>query len=239
MYIEAHAATHLDNASYVRFVHASLGYPAPTTFLRAVKKGFITGPSQFPRLTPKMVRKHLPNAMATAKGHLNRAPSGQPHVASDAVSARKRHHDATARNLQLLLGKPIKMVPFSPTNGPRSTALHLDYTGPLPEAGSAGTRYVQVSCYGGYINLQPLVSLRAEHTTSALKATVEFFRSHGVSIDTVRMDNQQSPLLRQMAEQLQLKWSKIRTVRNARSGLRKTTSSRHARDSTLTVPRSS
>ncbi len=72
-YVEAHAASHLDNASYVRYVHASLGYPAPTTFLRAVEKGLITGPSQFPRLTPKLVRKHLPNAMAT-KGHLDGAP---------------------------------------------------------------------------------------------------------------------------------------------------------------------
>ena len=43
VYIEAnHAALH-DNASYVRFIHACLGYPAPTTFLRAVTAGFITG----------------------------------------------------------------------------------------------------------------------------------------------------------------------------------------------------
>ncbi len=62
-YIEANAIALHDNASYVKFVHASLGYPAPSTFLRAVTEGYITGPHQFSRLTPKMVRKFIPNAM--------------------------------------------------------------------------------------------------------------------------------------------------------------------------------
>jgi hypothetical protein len=60
VYIEANHVSRHDNASYVRFTHACLGYPAPTTFLRAVTAGFNTGPNQFPRLTAKMVRKQLP-----------------------------------------------------------------------------------------------------------------------------------------------------------------------------------
>jgi hypothetical protein len=78
VYIEANHAAQHDNASYVRIIHACLGYPAPTTFLRAVTAGFITGPNQFPRLTAKMVRKHLSNATATAKGHLDQTPSSLP-----------------------------------------------------------------------------------------------------------------------------------------------------------------
>jgi hypothetical protein len=203
-YIEAHAAINHDTASYVKFVHASLGYPAPNTFLRAVERGFINGPSQYPRLTTKTVRKYLPNAMATAKGHLNRTPSAQPHAKSDAVSARKRHHVATAQQLQATLGSKISFAPFSPADGPRSRMLHLDYTGPLPNACSAGTRYFQTSCWGGYINLQPLIILRAEHTSVALRKTVEFFRNHNVEISIVRMDNQQSPAMIQVAKQLGL-----------------------------------
>jgi hypothetical protein len=41
IYVEANAVTLQDNATYVRFVHACLGYPTPTTFLRAVTAGFI------------------------------------------------------------------------------------------------------------------------------------------------------------------------------------------------------
>jgi hypothetical protein len=78
LYVEANSVQIQDNASYVRFVHACLGYPAPSTFLRAVAEGYLTGPDQFPRLTTKMVRRHLPNSLATAKGHLDRARSNQP-----------------------------------------------------------------------------------------------------------------------------------------------------------------
>ena len=31
---------------YVQFVHASLGFPAPTTFISAARKGFINGTNQ-------------------------------------------------------------------------------------------------------------------------------------------------------------------------------------------------
>jgi hypothetical protein len=152
LYVEANAVNIQDNATYVCFVHACLGYPAPSTFLRAVCQGFITGPDQFPRLTTRMVRKHLPNSMATAKGHLDRARSGQPHADSDAVSARRRHHAMATRNSLCYSGskaperKADVLKPFDPKGGPRSTTLHLDYTGPLPEACASGTRYFQVSC---------------------------------------------------------------------------------------------
>jgi hypothetical protein len=112
VYIEASHVGEQDNASYVRFVHASLGYPAPTTFLRAVIAGHITGRHQLPRLTAKMVRKHIPNAMATAKGHLDRKLSSLPHAQSDAVSALRRHHTREAQ-AQKQLG--TKTEPFSLT----------------------------------------------------------------------------------------------------------------------------
>jgi hypothetical protein len=130
---------------------------------------YITGPDQFPRLTTRMVHKHLPNSMATAKGHLDRSRSGQPHADSDAVSARRRHHTMMCNSwLKSPDSKANAFKPFDPKEGPRSTTLHLYYTGPLPEVCASGTRYFQISCWGGYINIQPLQSLRSEHTTTAL-----------------------------------------------------------------------
>ena len=111
----------------------------------------------------------------------------------------------TTRNAQLLSQAKIKTKPskpFDPSDVRRSTTLHLDYTGPLPDVASAGTRYFQVSCWGGYINIQPLQSLRHDHTTVALKATVEFFRGHGVALERIHMDNQQSSPLLLMAKKL-------------------------------------
>jgi hypothetical protein len=86
----------------------------------------------------------------------------------------------------------------------RSTRIHLDYTGALPERGSAGTLYFQISVWGGYINLQPLRSLRAEHTVPALRAAVEFFRHHGAILEILRMDNQRSQPLIAMTKTLGL-----------------------------------
>jgi hypothetical protein len=77
---------------YVQFIHACLGSPPPTTFLRAVERGFFAGELQFSRLTPKMVRKHMPDSEATARGHLNKTPTSRPHSLSQSVSARRRHH---------------------------------------------------------------------------------------------------------------------------------------------------
>ncbi len=34
---------------YVQFVHASSGFPAPTTFMNAARKGFINGKNQYTR----------------------------------------------------------------------------------------------------------------------------------------------------------------------------------------------
>ena len=106
----------------------------------------------------------------------------------------KTHHESSLPLLQ----------PFSITNVPYSTTLHLDYTGPLPDVCTSGTRYFQVSCWGGYINIVPLTSLRGLHTAPALKQAVEFFREKGIKLDTLRMENQHSPPLAQMARTLEL-----------------------------------
>ncbi len=55
---------------YVQLVYASLGFRSPTMFMNVVRKGFINGPNQYTRLTSKLVAKTMPNAMATARGHL-------------------------------------------------------------------------------------------------------------------------------------------------------------------------
>jgi hypothetical protein len=74
---------------YVRYIHACLGNPAPTTFLQAVQRGYSTGPNQFPRLMPKLVRRNMSNFEAKAKGHLNKTLTGKPHVDSQSVDAQR------------------------------------------------------------------------------------------------------------------------------------------------------
>ncbi len=137
------------DSKYVQFFHACLGNPPPTTFLHAVEKGYLAGENQFPRLTSKMIRKHMPNSEATARGHLNKKYIGQPHAASDAVSARRRHFLKDQWQKQTIKKGHSSAKPtpsFDPTQIPKWTMIHVDYTGRLPQRCSAGTLYFLVAC---------------------------------------------------------------------------------------------
>ena len=62
-----------------------------------------------------------------------------------------------------------------------------------------------VSCCRSYIHLEPLSSLKGPNTASALLDTVTFFRSKGMVLMFVRMDNQRSPEFEDTAVRLDLK----------------------------------
>ena len=83
-----------------------------------------------------------------------------------------------------------KLESFNVEDVPKSTTLHLDYTGPLPAPCTSGTRYFLIAVWGSYIHIEPLTTLRAAQTTAALQRTVIFFRRYHVDIQTIRMDNQ-------------------------------------------------
>jgi hypothetical protein len=139
------------DAEHIRFVHACLGSPTPTIFLRAVAKGYINGKRQFPRLTTKLVKRYMPISEATARGHLRKSQTQQPHAKSQSVSALRRHHNASVIQS---FWKSRKSDPnykpsarFDVTKVGKSNTLHLDYTGAFPERLSSGALYLIVSCY--------------------------------------------------------------------------------------------
>jgi hypothetical protein len=206
-----HENTRTDR-KYVQFIHACMGSPPPSTFLRAVQRGYLSDPNQFPRLTTKMVRRHMPESEATARGHLNKTVTAQPHAQSQSVSARHRAHKNMLRSKSRTdptSSLPTPITPFDPTTVPKSTTLHFDYTGRLPIRGSMGTLYYLVATWGSYIHFEPLTSLTGKDTADALKKTVLFFRKQGVALDTLRMDNQTSQEIRAMAISLDLTWELV------------------------------
>jgi hypothetical protein len=146
-----------------------------------------------------MVRKHMPNTLATARGHLDKTAANQPHPHSEAVSALQRHHTRQQDMEDKKKTKGDKNAPFNFAAVPKSTTIHLDYTGILPEVGSNGTRMFMITCWGRYIHIQPMANLRDEATASAFKEAILFWRGKGIVIDTVRMDNQCSAAVRSMA----------------------------------------
>ena len=69
----ATAAVRLDSvADFINFWHGAFGSPALSTFIPAVEKGFI----RIPGLTATKIRRHPPNPLATAYGHLDATRQG-------------------------------------------------------------------------------------------------------------------------------------------------------------------
>ncbi len=95
-------------------------------------------------------------------------------------------------------------TPFDPTTVARSQTLHMDYTGRLQTTCTSGTQFLQIVCWGHYINLQPLTSMRAAQTTQAFTNSVNVFRKLGISLTQLRMDNQWSDDLRDAATELDI-----------------------------------
>jgi hypothetical protein len=65
---------------------------------------------------------------------------GQPHELSESVSALQQNHKA--RVIQALWKARTKAKippPIDPTTVPKTTILHLDYTGALPDRCASGT----------------------------------------------------------------------------------------------------
>ena len=65
----ANVAIQLDlDADFVAFMHATLGSPPTSSFLKAARKGWL---NRIPRLTANMIAANPPNSVATAMGHLD------------------------------------------------------------------------------------------------------------------------------------------------------------------------
>jgi hypothetical protein len=162
---------------YVQFFHAS-----------------INGKNQYTRLTSKLVAKHMPNAMVTARGHLDRTPANQPHDTSQAVSALRRLHADQHTLLKSL----------HPSIPQRSLEARPCIWIRLQTICTSGTQYLQFACWGHYIHLQPLTSMSTAQTTQAFTNSVNFFRNLGISLTQLRMDNQWSEDLRDVAVELEI-----------------------------------
>ena len=119
-----------------------------------------------------MVRKHMPNTLATARGHLDKTAANKPHQHSEAVSALQRYQTRQADLNDKKKTKGGSSAPFNFAAVPKSTTLHLDYTGTLPEVGSNGTRMFMITCWGRYIHIQPMANLRDEATGTAFREAI-------------------------------------------------------------------
>ena len=163
----------------VQFYHACLGSPSDSTYINAATKGYL---DSFPSLTAAMIRKHPPNSIATAKGHLDRVRQG---IRSTNESITDWHPVAT--NTKMARAEVyVKIMP--------SGELHHDNTGQFPVKSSSGNNYVAVSyCEdANYIHVEPLQTTSAADAIQCHHNIITFYRGCGIEPSFIRLDNQTS-----------------------------------------------
>lgn len=172
------------DADFVLFVHALLGSPVYSTFLRAIRAGYL---ATWPRLTTAIVMAHPPHTLATAKGHLNQLRQGSDSTKTDATFPTPDEEDLPQLPLTAESANHIyvKVVHLPHT-------VSSDLTGKFPVQADSGAQYILISEMDGYIHADPLASRHHTAYISSFTRTIAFFTALGRIPFFLRLDNETS-----------------------------------------------
>jgi len=173
-------------------MHASFGSPVLSTLLRALRKGYL---SSIPRFTAALVSKYSPYTVATATGHLDQRRQGLDSTKNVTIPpAIPSIEEAPSDDDDMLDDLLDPLAPEATVYTKLFNTADFDCTGRFPVP-SSGTReaYHFVSCYNGYIHVEPMTSRTSSSYIAAYGRTFKHWSQHGSSIPSiVRLDNETS-----------------------------------------------
>ena len=192
----ANLITRLDSVTdFVNFWHGAFGSPALSTFIPAVERGFI----RIPGLTPAKIRRHPPNPLATAYGHLDatrkgfrstksrQPPAGNNSDSEDDFQTNKLSDKTNKSGCMFYRTEQIS------TGGSSSGRVHADAAGAFPVRAHSGALY-QIIYYhedSNIIHIETTKSRSGPELLAALQRAIKFFTDHGAKpLRIVRMDNE-------------------------------------------------
>ena len=187
----AASVVRLDSAAeFVKFWHAAYGSPAVSTFISAIDKSFI----RVPGLTSTKVRRHPPDSLATAYGHLHATRKGLRSTKKKAPSpVTPTNITASDDNVEpISSSQPQERRVWFQVHDVRAGRTHSDATGALPQRGRSGVLY-QIIFYhedSNVIHVETTKSRSGPDLLAALQRAVKFFTDRGAPPLLVRMDNE-------------------------------------------------
>ena len=220
-----------------------MGSPAISTFLDAIRKGWIKARG----LTSKIVSRNPPLSLHTAFGHLDVVRQGlrssriPPPSKALAVTRSPPppppSHESPKDFWDSLTPADPASPPFTLTV-PRSSCAASDLTGRLPHLSRKGNQYILVTHFCGYIHFTPQASKTPTSCLSSFRSIVDFFSSHGHPLPQLIMDNETSEPLRSYFRSISLPVQFVppgvhrtltaeRCIRNGKNHLISTFSSTH------------
>ena len=193
-----HSVIHIDtDAEFVAFVHASFGAPPVSSFIAAIRAGYL---GNYPRLTTALVTANLPHTPATAQGHLDQTRQRKT----------KKRRSVNVVPISTMDSGPDSDLadaytdPSSPPTNDASTndsfvsvlsmsnIAHVDLTGAFPVASRRGARYVLIAVWDGYVHLEPMASRASADYLQAYRRLIAFYAAAGRKPDFFRLDNESS-----------------------------------------------
>ncbi|EJK62784.1 hypothetical protein THAOC_16590 [Thalassiosira oceanica] len=122
----------------VRFMHAVCGFPAKSTWIKAIRNKHYVG---WPLLTVTNVHKHFPETVETPRGHLNQSRAGVRSTRPKAVPLAEPEEPDVKRAFNVK-ERDVYIKIIDPTD-----AIHSDQTGKFPVRSRAGNNYIMVMCH--------------------------------------------------------------------------------------------
>ncbi len=177
-------AVRLDTAAdVVNFWHAAFGSPAISTFLSAIDKEFI----RIPGLTSAKVRRHPPNSLATAYGHL--------HATRKGIKSTKKvpPNNSSDESCEKVIKQSRDRRIWWKVDEVRTGRTHSDTTGALPVRGRKTGALYQCIFYhedSNIIHVETTKSRSGQDLLAALQRAIKFFSDRGAAPLLVRMDNE-------------------------------------------------
>ena len=175
----------------VRYLHRAAFSPVISTLIKAIDAGYYT---TCPGLTSKIVRKHLPKALATAQGHLHQQRQNNRSIKITATPSID-NNTPEMTTLSVPLTNPRvqnKMALFKSIEVTRK--ISTEQTGRFPVTSSRGSKYLMV-LYDHESNAsiaEPLKS-RSEHKLIRVYSALHTHLSNHGLAPQVQMFNNECP----------------------------------------------
>ena len=191
--------------------HTTLGCPAPSTLLRAIRRGHLT---TFPGLSTQLISKHLPKSIATTLGHQDQ----------EAKNLRTTRMAPATRDDPILLDDDEDDDDVAPKLAPRSHQIsvllvdnqhHLksysDQTGRFPVPSSRGNNYIFVLYHQdtNSIHTVAIPNRKAASIRNAWEQTHRILLHQGHPPDLHILDNECSQDLKDAFTKYQIKYQRV------------------------------
>lgn len=186
-------------ARIASFYHAALFSPTLATLIEAVQRGYLS----LPGFSVDFIRKHLTIPAATSKGHLNQTRSGQRSTKHTEI------YDETTDDWYPLPRERISRQSAIITRVVRMYnppgRLHVDLAGRFPITARSGAQYMLVMYNEdtNYIHIETMKSRKSSEYVLAYSSGIQFWTTHGIDPQVIRLDNETSTELEEYCRQLQ------------------------------------